>query len=175
MFRNNNLNKFRPSPYLVDRSRKPCHNVSLWIYSAKTTLNRGVSVKSIFVEKLDRYRITSDFFEGDLGHEYMGAFRIPYKFHPGKSKMTIVSTGPKKNHPPSNDIFNWEHVSVSYPNRCPTWEEMCFVKDIFWGEDETVVQFHPPKKNYVNVAKYCLHLWKPTHIEIPLPPKKCLA
>lgn len=39
----------------------------------------------------------------------------------------------------------WEHVSVSLNNRCPTWEEMCMVKDIFWGEDECVIQFHPPK------------------------------
>lgn len=39
----------------------------------------------------------------------------------------------------------WEHVSVSLSNRCPTWEEMCMVKDIFWGEDECVIQFHPPK------------------------------
>lgn len=33
----------------------------------------------------------------------------------------------------------WEHVSVSLSNRCPTWEEMCMVKDIFWGEDECVI------------------------------------
>ena len=26
----------------------------------------------------------------------------------------------------------WEHVSVSLARRCPTWEEMCMVKDIFW-------------------------------------------
>lgn len=37
----------------------------------------------------------------------------------------------------------WEHVSVSLSNRCPTWEEMCMVKDIFWGEDECVIQFRP--------------------------------
>ena len=29
----------------------------------------------------------------------------------------------------------WEHVSVSLARRCPTWEEMCMVKDIFWGEE----------------------------------------
>lgn len=26
----------------------------------------------------------------------------------------------------------WDHVSVSLPNRCPTWEEMCKVKDLFF-------------------------------------------
>lgn len=29
----------------------------------------------------------------------------------------------------------WEHVSVSLRNRCPTWDEMCLVKDIFWRDD----------------------------------------
>lgn len=28
----------------------------------------------------------------------------------------------------------WEHVSVCPANRTPTWEEMCQVKDIFWGK-----------------------------------------
>ena len=27
----------------------------------------------------------------------------------------------------------WEHVSVSLQNRCPTWDEMCRIKDIFLG------------------------------------------
>lgn len=56
--------------------------------------------------------------------------------------------------------YPWEHVSVSREDRCPTWEEMCFVKDIFWREDECVVQFHPPKSAYVNRHLRCLHLWK---------------
>lgn len=25
----------------------------------------------------------------------------------------------------------WDHVSVSFRNRTPTWDEMCMVKDIF--------------------------------------------
>jgi len=63
----------------------------------------------------------------------------------------------------------WEHVSVSVRkrNRCPTWEEMCHVKKLFWDEDETVVQFHPGKE-YVNNHPYCLHMWKaPYSTELP--------
>jgi len=56
--------------------------------------------------------------------------------------------------------MGWEHVSVSKPNRCPTWEEMCFIKDLFWDEDDFVVQMHPPKSDYVNNHPYCLHLWR---------------
>ena len=70
----------------------------------------------------------------------------------------------------ASDGWGWEHVSVSTEERTPTWEEMCFIKDIFWLEDETVVQYHPPKYDYVNCHKYCLHLWKSTRRKMPRPP-----
>lgn len=63
----------------------------------------------------------------------------------------------------------WEHVSVSCERRCPTWQEMHWVKEQFWNDDETVIQFHPPRSDYVNFAAYCLHLWKPIGVEIPRP------
>ena len=66
---------------------------------------------------------------------------------------------------------NWEHVSVSFKDRTPTWEEMCRVKDTFWNDNECVVQFHPPKSEYVNVHQYCLHLWKKSGSEFETPPK----
>lgn len=65
--------------------------------------------------------------------------------------------------------MGWEHVSVSRSNRTPTWEEMCRIKDLFWGSEECVVQYHPPKADYRNLHKYCLHLWKPIGVEIPRP------
>lgn len=66
----------------------------------------------------------------------------------------------------------WEHVSVSLPNRCPTWEEMCFVKSLFWDEEDTVVQLHPPRSTWVNNHPYCLHLWASVDAGIvPLPPE----
>ena len=64
----------------------------------------------------------------------------------------------------------WEHVSVSFTNRCPTWDEMCMVKDIFWDGDETVIQYHPSKENHVNYHPHCLHLWKPIGIDFPVQP-----
>lgn len=76
---------------------------------------------------------------------------------------------------PASVIFSWvggwEHVSVSYPNRCPTWEEMCTVKDMFWNEEECVVQYHPPKSEYVNNYPYCLHLWRKSGENFETPPK----
>ncbi|TYL73912.1 DUF7694 domain-containing protein [Bradyrhizobium cytisi] len=64
----------------------------------------------------------------------------------------------------------WEHVSVSTPRRSPNWDEMCLVKDLFWDQEECVIQLHPPRSQYVNNSRYCLHLWRPTRQVIPMPP-----
>lgn len=73
-----------------------------------------------------------------------------------------------------NFIMSWgagfEHCSVSMPTRCPSWEQMCAIKDAFWNDDEVCMQLHPAKKNYVNNHPYCLHIWKPINEKIPLPP-----
>lgn len=55
-----------------------------------------------------------------------------------------------------------EHVSVSPYDQSitPTWDDMCRIKDIFWDEEELVVQVHPPKSEYVNIMPNCLHLWR---------------
>jgi hypothetical protein len=54
----------------------------------------------------------------------------------------------------------WDHVSVSRPRITPNWREMCFVKDLFFEEEETVIQFHPPHSQYVNNHLLVLHLWR---------------
>ena len=73
-----------------------------------------------------------------------------------------------------NFIFSyqmgWEHLSVSMPNKTPSWDQMCMMKDIFWNEDEACIQYHPRKEDYVNNHKHCLHIWKPTEVPLPLPP-----
>lgn len=69
----------------------------------------------------------------------------------------------------------WEHVSVSLENRCPTWDEMNYVKEMFWRDDECAIQYHPPESNYINIMPYCLHLWKPIGLNIPMPPSMCVG
>lgn len=66
----------------------------------------------------------------------------------------------------------WEHVSVApYKKRItPSWEDMCKIKDIFFRDDECVVQYHPPKSEYVNFVENCLHLWRPINKKLPEPP-----
>lgn len=68
----------------------------------------------------------------------------------------------------------WDHVSVSTQRRCPTWEEMCWVKDLFFEDTECVVQYHPEKKDYVNEHEYVLHLWRCPSVPFPMPPKVCV-
>lgn len=55
-----------------------------------------------------------------------------------------------------------EHVSIQFLNvdRLPKWDEMCYVKDLFWDDEEMVVQIHPKKSEYVNMTE-ALHLWRP--------------
>lgn len=65
--------------------------------------------------------------------------------------------------------MGWEHVSVSCANRCPTWDEMQFVKELFWEDSELVLQFHVPRKSHINIMKYCLHLWRRVGHEVELP------
>jgi len=62
----------------------------------------------------------------------------------------------------ASDGKEWEHVSVTIVNikRCPTWEEMCFIKDLFWDNEDFVVQMHPPTEDYINCHPFCLHLWR---------------
>jgi len=66
----------------------------------------------------------------------------------------------------------WEHVSIAPYKRShtPTWDEMCNLKDMFFHDDETVVQYHPAKSDYVNNMPNCLHLWRPLNEAMPTPP-----
>lgn len=65
-----------------------------------------------------------------------------------------------------NEHGVWEHVSISHFNKrkLPTWDDMCRIKEMFWGKDVTVVQFHPAEGAYIHSVKgleNVLHLWRP--------------
>lgn len=61
----------------------------------------------------------------------------------------------------SRNEDGWEHVSIRlFKGKLPTWEDMCEVKNIFWGDEEQVVQIHPRKSQYVNIVE-AFHLWRP--------------
>lgn len=89
-----------------------------------------------------------------------GAFLIQAPYSSKDKKMAVIVS----------DGDGWDHVSVSLEDRCPTWEEMCVVKDIFFGPEEVAMQLHPAKPDYVNCHRHCLHLWRPQNRSIPMPP-----
>lgn len=49
--------------------------------------------------------------------------------------------------------------SPSVPqNRCPNWQKLSFVKDLFWQVEEAVMPPRPPKSDYLNCHPFCLHI-----------------
>lgn len=94
-----------------------------------------------------------------------GAFFVPTR--PGKPPLQVIATDGAGT---PTDQTAWEHVSVSLTDRCPTWDEMCKVKALFWDDEDAVMELHPPRSTWVNNHPHCLHLWRPVGIAVPLPP-----
>ena len=104
--------------------------------------------------------------------DYKSPARMPYGAFSvtgpcGRTLVIIASDGTDESEPAS---VGWEHVSVSIAGRPPNWQEMSWVKDQFWQDSETVLQFHPKKSEYVNCHPNCLHLWRNVGLDHPLPP-----
>jgi len=110
--------------------------------------------------RLEKYRVKGESFFASKEGDNFGLFFI--KVSTSKIPLKVLSSPLGQG--------EWDHVSVSLPNRCPTWDEMCLVKELFWMANRTVVQFHPPEKDYVNNHKYCLHLWANNIHEFETPP-----
>lgn len=110
-----------------------------------------------------RKRGISELFGSDESYGANGMFFIPF----AKVTLRVIASDGTGAESPDEA---WEHVSVTLPNRCPTWEEMCFVKHLFWPRDQACVQFHPAEADYVNNHPFCLHLWRPVNGEMRMPP-----
>jgi len=96
---------------------------------------------------------------GAIGNDTEGVFAL-------KGHIVVIASSGE----------GWDHISVSRPDRTPTWDEMEKIKRLFFEDHETVMQLHVPVSEYIDGeytgrrAKYCLHLWRPIDIEIPRPP-----
>lgn len=116
--------------------------------------------------ELEKYRAQVTDYESNYNDAF-GVFIIPYN---GVKLRALACAGWISEQEHGRE-YAWDHVSVSLPNRCPNWLEMCHVKNLFWQDNETVLQLHPPEADYVNFHPNTLHLWKPLHLAVPLPPK----
>jgi len=105
---------------------------------------------------IERCRVTSGPFASTHEIGCNGMFRIQYC----DELLTVVVS----------DQSGWDHISVSAPMRCPTWEEMNFIKNLFFDKEECAVQMHPPESVYVNYHPYVLHIWKKQGFDYPIPP-----
>lgn len=111
---------------------------------------------------VEAFRITTGPMASDRSYGNNGAFRFYHQ--ETKAWLAVIAS----------DQLGWDHVSIHVTNeqRCPTWEEMCYVKDLFFRDDELVIQFHPPKEDYVSRHPTTLHLWRSHKARHPLPPKE---
>jgi len=55
---------------------------------------------------------------------------------------------------------NRHHLSISNPNRYPTWEEISFIRYALIPDEIPMAMVLPPKEKYVNLHKNCFHLWE---------------
>ncbi len=53
----------------------------------------------------------------------------------------------------------WMHVSGSHRDRQPSYKELREIKDMFVGKQRKAIQVFPKEEEYVNLAKFVLHLW----------------
>lgn len=89
------------------------------------------------IDELEKYRVAGP------SPEPIGAFQI------GELRVLAANGA------------GWDHVSVSRPDRCPTWDEMERIKRLFFKPDETAMQLHVPVSEHINHHPNCLHIWRP--------------
>ena len=101
---------------------------------------------------------------GGEGDDNGGRFQVPSESRTGITLSVLAGVG-----------NGWDHISVSTPLRCPIWAEMEQVKRLFFKENEIAMQLHVKPTNHISVHPFCLHIWRPTDVEIPMPPSWMVA
>jgi hypothetical protein len=120
-------------------------------------------MKRLWGAPFDQWRVRSGNIVRHLngiGDETCGAFMVPV----GAVTLGVIASTAE----------GWDHVSVSTPTRCPTWEEMVAIKRHFFRRNEWAFELHPPEAQNINVHDYCLHLWRCQLQDIPTPPTEMI-
>ena len=75
----------------------------------------------------EKYRLTTGRNKSSFRNGNNGAFIIPNQRKPKHTFFIIASDG-----------AGWEHVSISMKGavRPPSWSDMCYIKDLFWGDED---------------------------------------
>ena len=114
------------------------------------------------IKHLEMHRATGGPIPSDKSFGNNGAFMLSYN---GATLVIILSDG-----------GGWDHVSVHVvaPDlslRCPTWDEMEYVRKMVFRGDEWAMQLHAPVDKHINEHLHVLHIWRPQNQEIPVPPR----
>lgn len=103
----------------------------------------------------NRYMIPGSISQSDQGIH--AEYRVPIKEGKMKTFFCIASVHRRPG------MCDLEHVSVRAKKGTPSWETMCVVKDLFWEDEDEVIQYHPKKSQYVNMHPNVLHMWRENH------------
>jgi hypothetical protein len=109
-------------------------------------------MKRLDLPEIDRFRVLVPAI-GSKGDENCGAFML-------RDGLRVIASNAE----------GWDHVSVSYGDHTPSWDDMEYVKRLFFKDDETAMQLHVPPADHINCHPYVLHLWRPHDAPIPRPP-----
>jgi len=74
-------------------------------------------------------------------------------YHSGSGLALIVSV----DETPHGRLL---HVSMSYADHDPTWEEIKLVREAIYSPDVDVMMVLPKAIDYVNAHEHCFHLWQ---------------
>lgn len=112
----------------------------------------------------NEHRITEGIYGTTAERGNNGGFVLPSPIGKGHRQLVCIAS----------DGMGWEHVSVhariGKSMQTPMWDEMCFIKRLFWDAEDVVIQYHPKESEYVNNAPAVLHLWRKVDFEMPTPP-----
>ena len=61
------------------------------------------------------------------------------------------------------------HLSVSHNKRNPTWEEIRDLRYLLVPDEAMMAMILPSREEYVNVHKYCFHLYEIETAEVHSP------
>jgi hypothetical protein len=123
--------------------------------------SRGGRLKDKLPANLIKFRVHLPGYVREREDSIQGAFLIPYMDY----ELKVISG--------CGD--SWDHVSISLKHRSPYWDEMDWIRKLFFKSSETVLQIHPPVDMHINYHPYVLHLWRAWHVEYKLPPRWMIA
>lgn len=90
----------------------------------------------------------------DLGPHGLGTDTVHSRQYGGRPGLLVFASSDRTPH------GRLLHVSMSFADRDPSWDEIKAVRAAFFPPDVDVAQILPRAGTYVNVAQHAFHLWE---------------